>query len=362
MIKLNLEAYLKTRGVELGHGFILPASTETGINRATLSKYLRGSHNVTSVELTKLSKLAEYLCLTFPDQLNPDDLIKGMFIWETFPAVFKRSLVTYYLGSILLPGHPGDEHMTSARDRSVVDEFKDLDSGEQPDIQLVPYRVPEDNMQPPNESDLQFAQAILADNSSERPRTRVFIGSCKVQLLTVLRLGEIFRLDPFSPNNNRMPIGIVPRPTDFVPRLFIHHSAEDPASDAKPGLLWRDKRGRWKHLGFDEDEHGAKKDAGFIIIDYQPVTSNLDIMLFGFSGTGTSEIGKYLAENAVDIEWPPAARSGDRLLDIYACRFSFSNTGTKPTTFERMDREILERYLPETAGDDEELEPRSATA
>ena len=191
MIKFNLELSLERQGVSISKQ-IKPVHEITGINRVTISRYLK--NELDSIDFTKLSPILDALCDLHP-HLDQRKLMADALEWVSFEGVLAESQLTYYLEE---NARTDDGPLFSGNDSDAVSALQRL----HPSKPGTTKRITRD--QP-------IAELEKIRSSDAKAQSRIYIGSPKVSRLAELRIAGLFGVSPFSEHSSEVPIRFTPQ-------------------------------------------------------------------------------------------------------------------------------------------------------
>jgi hypothetical protein len=183
----------------------------------------------------------------------------------------------------------------------------------------------------------------------------IMIASQRGNLLTEHLVSSIFGCQPFQEpaRRARVPFFLRYHQRDRAVPSCFGGPGPRPGSkqQMKPGLHYVNEQRRWTHCPWVSME----RDAGIVVVAREEgVDGRVDMAVFGFSGSGTAALGKYLVTEP-DKFWPPYIRAGDRHVGVFICSFELiegqlaGNTGYVQTHNPKVipiAEKIMRKYLP----------------
>lgn len=343
------------------HGIIQRISRGTGLRRSIISRLY---HNTArNPSLDALGRICDWLNANNVHASLPQVLLGQ--VSSKLSRALTNSGVRVYLGEYEQQGAEGTFEWISPWDAAIHAELirwltePDSDGKPKPPVslQLVPYQISSVAGQVDStqlQTDLNRSQEMFAARHIGG-RSCIMVASQRGNLLTEHLVSSIFGCQPFQEpvGQARVPFFLSYHQRDrAVPSCFGGPGPRPGSSRRmKPGLHYVNERGRWTHCPWVSME----RDAGIVVVSREEgVDGRVDMAVFGFSGSGTAALGKYLVTEP-DKFWPPYIRAGDRHVGVFICSFELiegelaGNTGYVQTHNPKVipiAEKIMRKYLP----------------
>jgi hypothetical protein len=147
---------------------------------------------------------------------------------------------------------------------------------------------------------------------TSRSVSPILIGSQKVNYLTEHFVANLFGCEAFRPCRGRPLVPFYLAYRDSPPILSCFGGANRLPGQRKacqPGIHYLDEGGRWASFPWDQE----RRDAGVVIIAYEPGMKSIEVAVLGFSGRGTEALGRELMTSPGKYWNLPAERKGKRI-------------------------------------------------
>jgi hypothetical protein len=329
------------------HGLITRLASDVGEHRNTIRKLL--DNQFSHPPLAVLGKVCEWLVKQGVSANELPQRLLGTQPSQLWHACAKSEQVTLYLGEYHQVDTRRPQFWVSQRDAAVASEIIRL---------LLESRATTKRTPVIREEYVSFHYTDISDQSKcnstfpedveasrkKLARTQrnksvsILIGSQRANYLVEHYVAELFGCRPFETVRTRIqtPIYLMHRPDDWIVPSCFGGLGKPPKMRLKgrPGLYIVGPDGEWNLIEWKEH----MQDAGVVIVERDPGTESIKLVVFGFSGSATLAMREPLRWQA-DEFWPPTERGRNgREIGVYVVRLTFD--GNPPAENDRSTRLI----------------------
>lgn len=163
-------------------------------------------------------------------------------------------------------------------------------------------------------------------SNQEDKKAVIMIGSQRVNYLVEVVFAKLFRAKPFHETKHRsVPIYMQYRKgSPSRPSCFGGYAPPTGwQGEGATGIYYRNKNNQWEHIS---NAHSLE---GIVMLIDDAINAQFILVLFGFSGHGTREIGRLFYEKP-ELFWPLDKNIGNVRAALFACELPKNKTLGEP--------------------------------